>query len=445
MTLARIIAIAVLAHMAFVAARLTASLYALANHASTFTVGVIMALFSLVPMLIAVRAGRWLDAVGARRPVLIGMLLILAGVLLPAAFPYATADLAPLLVAAALIGTGQTLTMLSIQKVVGDRADPNRRAVAFSWLALGASVSGFTGPVLSGLFIDSFGHRATFGALMGVMLLALAFAWVNRGLLPAREGRVSGPEPMHPFELLKHTELRHVLIATALVSMSWDLQTFVIPVHGTRVGLSASEIGFVLGSFAVATFTIRLAMPRLSQRFTEWQVLTYTLFCATLAFGLFPFFSSLVPLMVVAFLLGLGLAPARAQDPIVFGVIVPLSLPLQVVHAQAVHQHDADVGAARRSGCSRAAGAGVRILSRTEAPGHDGEDGGVSTRPAWSTGTEVRAGHHAAASRLGRKICTLAGSWLLAPGSSFRSRWPSCPRGPSGRPSCSSKCNRSAT
>ncbi len=311
MTLARIIAIAVLAHMAFVAARLTASLYALANHASTFTVGVIMALFSLVPMLLAVRAGRWLDAVGARRPVLIGSLLILGGVLLPAAFSYATADLAPLLVAAALIGTGQTLTMLSVQKVVGDRADPNRRAAAFSWLALGASISGFAGPVLSGLLIDSFGHRATFGVLVVLMLLAVAFVWSNRALLPAREGRVSGPEPMHPLELLKHTELRQVLIATALVSMSWDLQTFVIPVHGTRVGLSASEIGFVLGSFAVATFTIRLAMPWLSQRFTEWQVLTYTLFCATLAFGLFPFFSSLSPLIAVAFLLGLGLGAAQ--------------------------------------------------------------------------------------------------------------------------------------
>jgi predicted MFS family arabinose efflux permease len=215
------------------------------------------------------------------------------------------------LVAAALIGTGQTLTMLSVQKVVGDRADPNRRAAAFSWLALGASISGFIGPVLSGLLIDSFGHRVTFGVLVGVTLLALAFVWSNRELLPARDGRASGPEPMHPLELLKHTELRHVLIATALVSMSWDLQTFVIPVHGTRVGLSASEIGFVLGSFALATFTIRLAMPWLSQRFTEWQVLTYTLFCATLAFGLFPFFSSLSPLIAVAFLLGLGLGAAQ--------------------------------------------------------------------------------------------------------------------------------------
>ena len=143
MTLVRIIAIAVLAHMAFVSARMTGSLYALANKASTFTVGVMMALFALVPMLIAVRAGRWLDAVGPWRPTLTGLLLMLGGMLLPAAFPYATADVAPLLVAAAMIGTGSTLAMLSVQQVVGERADPNHRAAAFSWLALGASISGF--------------------------------------------------------------------------------------------------------------------------------------------------------------------------------------------------------------------------------------------------------------------------------------------------------------
>lgn len=311
MTLARIIAIAVLAHMAFVSARMTGSLYALANKASTFTVGVMMALFALVPMLIAVRAGRWLDAVGAWRPTVTGILLMLGGMLLPAAFPYATADVAPLLVAAALVGTGSTLVMLSIQQVVGERADPKHRAAAFSWLALGASVSGFTGPVMSGMLIDHFSHRVTFVVLVGVVILALALIWANRSLLPVRDGTVTGPEPLHPFELLKHVELRHALIVTALISMSWDLQTFVIPVHGTRVGLSASQIGFVLGCFAVATFTVRLAMPLLSRRFSEWQVLIYTLFNTTVAFALFPFFSSLAPLMVVAFLLGLGLGAAQ--------------------------------------------------------------------------------------------------------------------------------------
>src|SRR6476646_8071706 len=101
MTLARIIAIAVLAHMAFVSARMTGSLYVLANKASTFTVGVMMSLFALVPMLIAVRAGRWLDAVGPRRPTLIGLLMMVGGVSLPALFSYAGADVSPRLLAAA--------------------------------------------------------------------------------------------------------------------------------------------------------------------------------------------------------------------------------------------------------------------------------------------------------------------------------------------------------
>jgi len=311
MTLARIIAIAVLTHMAFVSARMTGSLYALANNESTFTVGVMMALFALVPMLIAVRAGRWLDAVGPWRPTVTGILLMLGGLILPAAFPYATADVAPLLVSAALVGTGSTLAMLSVQQVVGERADPNHRAAAFSWLALGASISGFFGPVASGMLIDSFGHRVTFAVLVAVVLLALGLTWANRALLPARDGTVTGPEPLHPFELLKHAELRRVLIASALISMSWDLQTFMVPVHGIRVGLSASQIGFVLGSFSVATFTIRLAMPWLSRQFSEWQVLTYTLFSTTVAFVLFPFFSSLAPLILVAFLLGLGLGAAQ--------------------------------------------------------------------------------------------------------------------------------------
>jgi len=33
--------------------------------------------------------------------------------------------------------------------------------------------------------------------------------------------------------------------------------TFAIPIYGSRIGLSASSIGLVLGSFSVATFVIR--------------------------------------------------------------------------------------------------------------------------------------------------------------------------------------------
>ncbi|HTT10069.1 MAG TPA: MFS transporter [Burkholderiaceae bacterium] len=311
MTILPCILLVVSAHIVFTGARVTSSLYALANGASTFTVGVLMALFALVPMLTAVRAGKWLDRVGPLRPLAAASSLILAGIVLPAAFPYPVADLGPLLVGVALIGTGQMLAQITVQDLVGRSAAPDERTIAFSWLALGVSVSGFTGPVSAGFIIDTLGHRAAF-ATFSVVTLAMfgLLAWLWRDL-PGPMGARSADEERPFFDLLRAPPVRNVLLTTTLISMAWDLQTFMVPVHGTRVGLTASQIGLVLGSFAVATFTIRLAMPWLSRTYHEWQVLTFTLFTAALAFVVMPLLDSLLPLAGCAFLLGLGLGAAQ--------------------------------------------------------------------------------------------------------------------------------------
>jgi MFS family permease len=310
MTLVSIIALGVLTHTTFVSARMVGSLYALGNGASTFTVGVLMSLFALVPMLTAVRAGRWLDAVGPFRPMVAGACLLAAGALLPALFPYPVADIAPLLVGASLVGTGSMLIQQTTIHMVGSRADPDRRAADFSWVAIGASIAGLVGPVASGLLIDLAGHRAAFAALTLLALANGALLYRHRASLPSHRARPEAAEAQPMFALLAVPDVRNVLVAVALISTSWDLQTFMMPVHGTAVGLSASEIGLVLGCFAVATFTIRLAMPRLSRRLREWQVLTFTLFTAAAAFALMPWFRSLLPLAGCAFLLGLGLGAA---------------------------------------------------------------------------------------------------------------------------------------
>jgi MFS family permease len=309
--LARIIGFVVLTHTAFGAARVTSSLYALSNKASTFTVGAVMALFALVPALLAVRAGRWLDRVGPYPPLLLGTALMTAGALLPAAFPYATADVAPLLVAATLLGTGFMYLQMTAQNLVGVLADPARRPAAFSMLALGFSTSGLIAPVTSGFMIDAIGHRATFAAVFVLMAASLLLLVVQRRHLPGPEAHEHGREASDPFELLRHTEVRAVLIVSGLISMAWDMQSFLIPVYGSSIGLSASQIGLVLGSFAAATFVIRLAMPALARRYREWQVLLFTLLASATAFALMPLIDTMAPLMAVAFLLGLGLGSAQ--------------------------------------------------------------------------------------------------------------------------------------
>jgi MFS family permease len=328
----RLIVLVVLTHTAFGATRVTTSLYALSQQASAFTVGVLMSLFALLPMVLAVSAGRWIDRVGPHRPLTLGLSLLAAGAALPALFPAQVADVAPLLVSSVLAGTGFMYTQMTVQQLVGHQADPARRAASFAWLAMGFSISGLIGPVASGSLIDHVGFRPTYLALLALLIAAAALLWHHRAALPRHWIAEDGPRPEgeHAFALFAHRPVRQVLVASALVSMAWDLQTFMIPVYGTKVGLSASQIGLVLGAFAVATFLIRFAMPWVSRRLDEWQVLIAAFGVAAAAFALMPWFSGFWPLVAVAFLLGLGLG---ASQPNVLSLLHAISPPGRVGEA----------------------------------------------------------------------------------------------------------------
>ena len=111
--------------------------------------------------------------------------------------------------------------------------------------------------------------------------------------------------------LLGNPRLRRVFIINGLLSMAWDLHSFFIPIYGANIGLSASRIGVILASFAVATFVVRLFMPKIVQRFSEFEVLTGALFVAGAAFALFPFVEQVAVLMTLSFTLGLALGSGQ--------------------------------------------------------------------------------------------------------------------------------------
>ena len=146
----RLIAVAVTAHVALGAARVTTALYALSLHASAFTVGTLIALFALFPMLLAVPMGRVIDRIGMRKPLMIGCLLATAGVLLAASIP----GLTVLYPAAMLIGTGFMAIFIGTQHAVGVVSAPEQRTASYSRLSLGFSISSFTGPLIAGFMID---------------------------------------------------------------------------------------------------------------------------------------------------------------------------------------------------------------------------------------------------------------------------------------------------
>ena len=116
---------------------------------------------------------------------------------------------------------------------------------------------------------------------------------------------------MRFLELLRHPTLRRVFAINALLAIAWDLHTVFVPIYGARLGLSASQIGMILSSFAAATFVIRFAMPTLARRVREQQVLTAALFVAGGVYLLFPFARSAPLLALLSFCLGLGLGSGQ--------------------------------------------------------------------------------------------------------------------------------------
>src|SRR5258705_10965704 len=141
--------------------RVSVSLYAIHLHATPFTVGVLMALYALLPMLSAISMGRLIDRIGARVPMLVGSVAIALGALVPYLWPTLTA----LHLTSVLIGSGFMMYQVAAQNIIGYIGRPEDRPMTFSLAALGFSVSGFFGPMLAGFWSDGFCPLAVLRAI----------------------------------------------------------------------------------------------------------------------------------------------------------------------------------------------------------------------------------------------------------------------------------------
>jgi MFS family permease len=304
-----LILVSVAAHIALAGARVTTSLYALSLHASEFTVGLLIALFSLFPMLLAVPMGRLIDRIGLQRPMLAGCTVMCIGCGLPAALP----GLPILYIAVILIGTGFMTVQIASQHTVGAMSMIDTRSGNFGWLALGYSISSFSGPMIAGLIIDHSRHGiayTVFFCFAVIALLMIACGSLKNIQLASEHDEAQSNSTL---DLLRNPDMRGIYLIGILLSSAWDLFVFVIPIHGTRLGFSAFTIGLVLGCFSAATFTIRLMMPWIVRRHSEWKILTAALAVAVVCYLLFPFMRHPQALMALAALLGLAVGSSQSN------------------------------------------------------------------------------------------------------------------------------------
>ena len=308
-----------LGHLAFVGARMTTTLFALELGASEFTVGVLMSLFALLPTFLSISAGRLIDRTGPQRPLEVSLGILALAAALPFAFPY----LATLYVSACLLGVSFMYVHIAMNSVFGAHGSPEQRAVNFSWLALGFSISNSIGPLVAGYAIDGLGHARAFAVLAVFPAIALALLWVRKRPLPRPE-HVPLAKRTGVLELLRIPGLRQTFWVSLLLATGWDLYTFIIPLYGARIGLSAAAIGVILSTFALATFTVRLIMPLIIKKLKQWLIIFCALGISGTCYLAFPLAQSVPLLLLLSFVLGLGLGSAQ---PVVMSLLYAASPP----------------------------------------------------------------------------------------------------------------------
>ncbi len=311
-------------HSAMAGLRMAASLQVLREGHGAWTVGILLALFAAAPVLTAWQSGRLADRHGYHPMVYGAVALALAG---GAAAWLSTmfsgwAHLGLLCVAAMLAGTAANVGMLTIQHTAGLAArDATERMRVFSWLGVAPSFANVIGPVAVGFMIDGNGFAAGYLLLMVLPLMT----WLAAHRVP----RTQPPPRAEPhaartaWSLLKAPGMRRLLTVNWLLSMSWDVHSFAVPLLGHERGFSAATVGLILGTFTLAVTGIRLVIPLLAHRLSEVVVMRSAMAGTAFVFALYPLAPNAWAMGGLAVLLGITLGSVQPMIMTVLHQVTP--------------------------------------------------------------------------------------------------------------------------
>lgn len=258
-------------------------LFAVDRAVGAAVLGLLVALPNVFPVVLAVAAGRWVDAGGPTRWLLFGAVGMSLG---PAAL-VALPGVAALAFAQLLVGVAQLFATLAAQSLVADVDNGRSRARNFSWFTTTLSAGRLVGPVLAGLVVDAAGFRAAFAAVAVASLVpALLAVLVHRAARErrgARAARVAAADaaedaapaasdathpagaPAGPSDryapTLANVGVQLAVLASAGVFVAVSVRTAFLPALLTDLGFRATAVGAVISTGALAAVLVRPLMP----------------------------------------------------------------------------------------------------------------------------------------------------------------------------------------
>ncbi len=307
-------------HAMFNNGRLLISLSSLDLGANAVGVGVLIALYGLMPVLLGVTLGRVVDRVGVRLPMMLSAGLLIVSMLVPLAW----LSFATLAFSSLATGLAFMATLVCTNKTVAALSSPENRAGQLGWLAAAASAGGAVGPIVTGFSIDTVGHQLTFGvvALIPVVALASVFIW-GRGY-PGGAPRAAAAAPGSMRDLWRDRRLRGMLLLAIVVPMALDTYFFFVPLIAAERGWSASVTGLILGFSVGAVVVARVLLPVANRLMGPWGLLAASYVAIGIGFFTLPLIEQPLTMLVVAAFVGVGTGVA---PPVLTSLVYAASPP----------------------------------------------------------------------------------------------------------------------
>lgn len=277
-------------------------LWALDIGASAFWIGMAIAMRALLAMAFSIQTGAIMDRLGARR---VTMALGIGSVVLVLLYPFFP-TIGGILTLQVIVGFLHLTCWIGAQALVGrmTKGAPDMMG-RFTFLA---TLGNFLGPFLAGL---SWQHLGPWGAFGMVSVWSAAFVLTIAVVPKSIDSGATAKVTIHEllprwahyaagFSLLKVPMVAYVIVVSAVLAGTYAMRHTFLAVYLESIAFSGGEIGFIVGSIALAGSVAGLAVGRLSRWVPpHWLVLAGTAL-ATATFCLAPLFTGFWSLWAIA-------------------------------------------------------------------------------------------------------------------------------------------------
>jgi MFS family permease len=285
---------------------------ALELDASASVVGLIAALYALLPVLMALSFGRWAGTLGEGRFVIFGS----AGLALSSAALLFSDSLALLAISAALSGTAHLACMVGGQTMVSLKSPRDKYDHYFGYYTFSASLGQLLGPLIAvlvagstGVIPQSIGSAFAVALAFSILSLVPVFTWRGEG--PTVKGEISSGGALRSAgKLIRNPKIFAAIYTSLAISSVGDILIVFLPLFGTEKKFSSFSIGVIIAIRAGASMLSRLSLGALSNRFTTKQILVVSnsisvVMCFAMAFAS-NVFTLAILVLIAGFSLGVG-------------------------------------------------------------------------------------------------------------------------------------------